>query len=169
VLGDGPLTLDVFERLWNTPLDVHLTESAWQRVAASAARCARISQGEKPAYGINTGFGKLCRKRIPPGDLDALQRNLIVSHAVGVGGTAPDAIVRLMMLLKVFSLTHGVSGISRNTLECLVALLNADALPLIPLQGSLGASGDLAPLAHMVLPMICEGYLRYRGQTLPAA
>ncbi len=169
VLGRGRLTLKGFDRLWDTPLDVHIDDAAWQRVEASAARCARIAGGDKPAYGINTGFGKLCRKRIPADDLAKLQRHLIVSHAVGVGDAAPDAIVRLIMLLKVYSLTHGVSGVSRKTLECLVGLLNADTLPLIPLQGSLGASGDLAPLAHMVLPMISEGRVRCAGKILPAA
>ncbi len=168
VLSGRRLTLEDFDRLYDTRLDVHIDDAAWQRVESSASRCLRLADGDSPAYGINTGFGKLCRKRIAANDLAKLQRNLIVSHAVGVGNTTPDAIVRLIMLLKVHSLTHGFSGISRRTLECLVSLLNADVLPLIPMQGSLGASGDLAPLAHMVLPMIAEGRVRCDGRELAA-
>jgi len=164
VLDETRLTLAALDALLGVPLEVRVGDHVWQRIEASAQTCRRIAAGKTAAYGINTGFGHLCRKRIPPEESATLQRNLILSHAVGVGDPAPPEVVRLMMLLKAKALTHGVSGISRATFECLIAMINADILPLIPTQGSLGASGDLAPLAHMVLPMIGEGDVWHDGK-----
>jgi len=166
-LDGGRLTLDGLAAALERPARVQLADPLWERIQGSCDAVRRISAGAAPAYGINTGFGHLCRKRIPPDQVEQLQTNLIVSHAVAVGDPAPPEIVRWMMLFKIHALTHGVSGISRPTLERLILLLNADALPVVPTQGSLGASGDLAPLAHMVEPMIGRGAVVLEGQELP--
>ncbi len=168
ILDGGRLTLDQLDQAYGRSIQIEIGREVWDRIERSAEAVRRIAAGDAPAYGINTGFGSLCRQSISPGQLDKLQNNLIISHAVGVGDPAPLQIVRWMMLLKVVALTHGVSGISRSTLECLIELLSADALPVIPTKGSLGASGDLAPLAHMVLPMIGRGSVDHAGQRLLA-
>ncbi|MFQ5491129.1 MAG: histidine ammonia-lyase [Phycisphaerae bacterium] len=167
-LTGGPITLDALDAALDHPIRVEIDAAIWSRIEAGHAAVQRIAAGNTPAYGINTGFGNLCTKSIPPDQLAALQTNLILSHAVGVGAPAPDAIVRWMLLFKIHALTHGVSGISRPTLECMLRLLQHDILPIIPTQGSLGASGDLAPLAHMVLPMIGRGQVILNGQPVPA-
>lgn len=132
-------------------------------VGKSAALVAAAAAGDAPVYGINTGFGKLAKVRIPPDQVAELQRRLVLSHAVGTGPLLPDAIVRLILLLKINSLAQGLSGVRWETIAALQALLNADVLPCIPAQGSVGASGDLAPLAHLVLPLIGEGRVRIGG------
>ena len=164
VLDGGKLTLEALDRAWGRRLEVEIDERIWTQIDKSAEVVRKIAAGTTAAYGINTGFGHLCNKRIEPDQVASLQTNLILSHAVGVGDPAPDAIVRWMMLLKIFALTHGVSGVSRQTIDVLRRMLNADILPVIPTQGSLGASGDLAPLAHMVLAMIGKGTVRVDGR-----
>lgn len=129
----------------------------WARVEASAAAVARILERQGAVYGINTGFGRLAQTRIADADLAQLQLNLVRSHCTGVGTPLPAAVVRLVLLLKAASLAHGYSGVQRKTVEALLALLAADVLPVIPSQGSVGASGDLAPLAHMSALLIGEG------------
>lgn len=168
-VGESPLSLAALDARMASPLRVAISVAALRRIDDAREQVAAIAAGDAPAYGINTGFGHLCTKRIPPDEVEALQTNLILSHAVGVGPPAPDDIVRWMMLFKIHALTQGVSGVARSTVELLVGMLNADILPIIPTQGSLGASGDLAPLAHMVLPMIGHGDVRVGGETLPAA
>ena len=157
VLDDRRMSLDALDSILGHALRVEITDETWKRIEASHESVRRIVAGDQAAYGINTGFGSLCTKRISSDQIKTLQSNLVMSHAVGVGDPAPPEIVRWIMLLKLRGLCHGVSGISRATLSCLADLLNADVLPVIPTQGSLGASGDLAPLAHMVLPMIGLG------------
>ena len=120
-------------------------------------------------YGINTGFGVLCHVAIPPADLQDLQRNLLLSHACGMGSEVPPDLVRLMLLLKIQSLSYGYSGVQLTTVERLIALFNHNVLPVVYEQGSLGASGDLAPLAHLCLPLIGEGLVDYEGKTQTAA
>lgn len=137
-------------------------------VDKSAALVAAAAAGEAPVYGINTGFGKLAKVRIPPDKVAELQRRLVLSHAVGTGPLLPDAVVRLILLLKINSLAQGLSGLRWQTIEALTALLNADVLPCIPAQGSVGASGDLAPLAHLVLPLLGEGRVRVAGTEVAA-
>ena len=122
---------------------------------------------EAPVYGINTGFGKLASKRIPPDQTTLLQRNLIVSHCCGVGPPTPEPIVRLMMALKIISLGRGASGVRREIIEQLQAMLARGVYPLVPQQGSVGASGDLAPLAHMTAVMIGEGQALVDGKVVP--
>ena len=126
-------------------------------VQASADSVARIVAKGEPVYGINTGFGKLASVRIPAEDLETLQRNIVLSHAAGVGEATPVAITRLMMALKIASLAQGASGIRPATLALLEAMLAHDIIPVVPGQGSVGASGDLAPLAHMTAVMIGVG------------
>lgn len=124
----------------------------------------RISRSGDPIYGVNTGFGALYNKEIPAKDLQQLQRNLVLSHACGTGEMVPDEIVKLMLLLKVQGLSHGHSGVQLSTVERLADLYNNDILPVVYQQGSLGASGDLAPLAHLSLPLLGEGKVKFRGE-----
>ena len=145
-----------------------LSPACWPGIDASAAAVARIVAKGKPVYGINTGFGKLASVRIAAADLATLQRNIVLSHAAGVGEATPAPIVRLMMYLKLASLAQGASGIRRETLELLAMMLARGVTPIIPCQGSVGASGDLAPLAHMAAAMIGVGECLIDGGVAPA-
>jgi histidine ammonia-lyase len=127
-----------------------------------------LSQKE-PIYGINTGFGSLCNVVIPDADLEKLQQNLVMSHACGTGDEVPQDVVKLMLLLKIQALSYGKSAVQLQTVERLVDFFNHDILPVIYQQGSLGASGDLAPLAHMCLPLLSLGEVYYKGKKQPAA
>jgi histidine ammonia-lyase len=137
---------------------------------ADAARAvdAILAKGE-PVYGINTGFGRLASIRIGPADLTTLQRNIVVSHAAGVGERMPAPLVRLMMALKLASLAQGASGVRLETVQFLAAMLENNLLPVVPTQGSVGASGDLAPLAHMAAAMIGVGAVMQAGERKSAA
>ncbi len=148
---------------------VRLDPASAGPIAASAAAVAAILARGEPVYGINTGFGKLASIRIAPADLAQLQRNIVLSHAAGVGEPMPAAIVRLMLALKLASLAQGASGVQPATVALLHAMLDRDALPSIPAQGSVGASGDLAPLAHMAAAMIGEGDVLRRAGLQPVA
>ena len=148
---------------------VALDPSCWDRIAASAASVARIVGRGEPVYGINTGFGKLASIRIAAADLGILQRNIVLSHAAGVGPATPAPVVRLMMALKLASLAQGYSGIASATVQLLSAMLDRDLLPVVPAQGSVGASGDLAPLAHMSAAMIGVGQVTLGDDVMPAA
>ena len=133
-------------------------------VAGARAVEAILARGE-PVYGINTGFGRLASIRIEPADLATLQRNIVLSHAAGVGEPMPAPLVRLMLALKLASLGQGASGARLETVQFLAAMLSHDLLPVVPTQGSVGASGDLAPLAHMAAAMIGVGEIEARGRT----
>jgi histidine ammonia-lyase len=148
---------------------VSLDGSARAAVEASAQTVATIVAKGDPVYGINTGFGKLASARIGRADLEALQRNLVLSHAAGVGDPLPEAVVRLVMALKIASLAQGASGVRWSTLEHLSRCLEADLIPVVPGQGSVGASGDLAPLAHLSAAMMGVGEAVVRGELLSAA
>jgi len=139
-----------------------------QAVRRSRAIVDELVAARRPVYGINTGFGKFSDVIISPDETELLQRNLLMSHACGVGEPFSEEVVRGMMLLRAHALAQGYSGIKMETLELLVDMLNKGVLPVIPQQGSLGASGDLAPLAHMCLPLIGMGEAYFRGQRLPA-
>ena len=145
-----------------------LADSCWDRIARSAASVAKIVSRGEPVYGINTGFGKLANIRIAEGDLEALQRNIVLSHAAGVGPAMPLPIVRLMIGLKIASLAQGYSGVTVTTVRLLAAMLERGVLPIVPAQGSVGASGDLAPLAHMTAAMIGVGSVTFANETMPA-
>jgi histidine ammonia-lyase len=129
----------------------------------------RATEGDAPAYGINTGFGLLAKTRIPDDKLEQLQRNLILSHSVGTGELMADHVVRLLMLMKIGSLARGYSGIRPIVIESLIALYNAGIMPAIPVKGSVGASGDLAPLSHMTLALLGVGEVRMNGEMMQAA
>ncbi len=168
ILGDAPLTLAQLRAVLDGPVTVSITADAWADVEKGAATVAAIVVEGRTVYGVNTGFGLLANTSIAPQDLETLQKNLVLSHACGVGPLLPDAVTRLLMVLKIASLSRGASGIRRETLEALVALVDADVLPCIPSKGSVGASGDLAPLAHMSSVLIGVGEARVGGQTLEA-
>jgi len=167
-IGQSPLSLLQLRAVLEGPTRVALTPAAWADVEAGGAVIAAIVAEGRTVYGVNTGFGLLANTSIAPGDLETLQRNLVLSHACGVGALLPDAVTRLMMVLKIASLSKGASGIRRQTLEALIALVNADVLPCIPSKGSVGASGDLAPLAHMSCVLIGVGEARQNGEVLDA-
>jgi histidine ammonia-lyase len=149
--------------------EVRLDPGAHPAIAESAAAVTRILAKGEPVYGINTGFGKLASVRIEACDLATLQRNIVLSHAAGVGEPTPIPIVRLMLALKLASLAQGASGVQPQTMALLEALLIRGLTPVIPGQGSVGASGDLAPLAHMAATMIGVGEISVNGAPKPAA
>ena len=145
-------------------------DPAWKAgVDRSAAIVAQAAAGSQPIYGINTGLGKLASVRIPPEDTRALQRNLILSHSAGVGDPLPRGVVRLVMAQKILSLSRGASGIRWELIALLAAMLDKDVLPVVPSQGSVGASGDLVPLAHVAATMMGHHDVVYQGVTMPAS
>ncbi|GAO77564.1 MULTISPECIES: histidine ammonia-lyase [unclassified Sphingopyxis] len=146
-----------------------LSDGAWEAIDASVAAVARIVAKGAPVYGINTGFGKLASVRIADDDLATLQRNIVLSHAAGTGAPSPTKVVRLMMALKLASFGMGASGVQRETVAMIEAMLAKGLTPVVPSQGSVGASGDLAPLSHMAAAMIGVGAIEVGGKTLPAA
>ena len=148
---------------------VALDPAVRPEVVRAAESVARIVAKGEPVYGINTGFGKLAGIQIGPADLEALQRNIVLSHAAGLGEPMPVPVARLMMALKLASLSRGASGVKETTIDLLLALLQRDIVPLVPAQGSVGASGDLAPLAHMTAAMIGVGEVFVAGARRPAA
>ena len=164
----GFLTLAQLRDLHASSQALTLAPSALTGIRASALVVKRAAQGGAAVYGVNTGFGKLANQRIAQTDLETLQLNLLRSHAVGVGEPMPERVVRLVLLLKAASLARGFSGIREVVIDLLLALYNHGLSPVIPCQGSVGASGDLAPLAHLCLPLIGEGEVFYQGQRLPA-
>lgn len=162
----GQLTLAQLRTAFFNGVQLKIEESAWGKVKrAQEVVQQKVDSGEI-VYGVNTGFGRLAQKHIQPELLTELQHNLILSHATGVGNYIDDATVRLILILKLNGLLQGVSGIRREVLELLTNMLNADILPAIPEKGSVGASGDLAPLAHMSLPIIGEGVVRVNGELI---
>ena len=167
LLTPGEATLRDWRELFEgaTPT---LALSAWPAIAASAAVVTRIVGKGDAVYGVNTGFGKLANIRIETADLARLQQNIVLSHAAGVGEPLEPAVVRLMLALKAASLGRGASGVAPATVEMILALLARDCLPLIPKQGSVGASGDLAPLSHMAATMIGVGEAFVNGERMPA-
>jgi histidine ammonia-lyase len=167
VLSGQELTLDQVRAAAQGDARIEVSASARERVRAARKLVDQIAQGTTPAYGINTGFGTLAEVSIPRDELRRLQRNLILSHAAGVGAPLPVAEVRALMLLRANVLSGGYSGIRESTLELLVQMLERSVVPVVPEKGSVGASGDLAPLAHLALVLIGEGEAFYRGERLP--
>ena len=158
-LDGSSLTIEQLVAIADRGERVSLSDAARARVRASRTVVDRRAQGEEPAYGINTGFGSFAEVRIPPEALKALQLNLLRSHAAGVGDPLAPRVVRAMMALRANVLAKGFSGIRLETLEALMAMLNGGVIPRVPSRGSCGASGDLAPLAHLSLVLIGEGEL----------
>jgi histidine ammonia-lyase len=165
----GALSLAVLRRIYEQPATLKLSVLDCGRIARASALVDKIVASGDTAYGINTGFGLLAHTRIPNEQLELLQRNLLLSHAAGVGEALPDAVVRLILALKVNALARGHSGITMGLMDGLLALLEHEVYPLIPAQGSVGASGDLAPLAHLSAVLLGLGMVRVRGATLPAS
>src|SRR5215204_7150915 len=149
-------SLDQLRQLWQGE-SARLDDASMQRVAAAAASVERIVASGETVYGVNTGFGLLANTRIADDKLAELQRNLILSHSAGLGDPLPRHVTRLMIVLKLFGLGRGHSGVRPLVIEALEALLEHDAMPLIPSQGSVGASGDLAPLAHLIAALMGHG------------
>jgi histidine ammonia-lyase len=169
ILNPGATPLPVLEKLWREGLSCRLDEAARPPVEAAAARVRQAAEGEVAVYGVNTGFGKLASVKIAGKDTAALQRNLILSHCSGVGETLDEATTRLMMSLKLISLGRGASGVRWEVIALIEDMLAAGVTPVVPVQGSVGASGDLAPLAHMTAVMIGEGEAFFKGTRVPGA
>jgi histidine ammonia-lyase len=163
-LSPGSVTLAQLRAVW-AGAPVTLSASAWSALDAAAESIARIVASGRTVYGVNTGFGLLAQERIANDRLLELQRNLILSHSCGLGEALKPEVVRLAMVLKVIGLARGHSGVRRLVVERLLALLETGALPVIPAQGSVGASGDLAPLAHMSAALIGEGQIAIHGRS----
>ncbi len=163
-LSGHDLTLARLRRALQREERLTLAPEARRRIKASRAIVDRLHDDPAPHYGINTGFGILAHKRVPTADIEKLQENLILSHAVGVGDEVPADIVRLMLLLKVNGLAVGLSGVTEQIVDRLIRFYNEDALPVVFTKGSLGASGDLAPLAHLVLPVLGLGEMNFQGR-----
>jgi len=167
VLTPGTLTLAQLRRFaQDESVHVVLDPEAYQAIDASAQTVANVLAQGRVVYGINTGFGLLASTRIPQDKLEDLQRRIVLSHAAGTGELLADPVVRLMLLLKINSLARGYSGIRAQVIDALLAMLNAGVYPCIPSKGSVGASGDLAPLAHLVLPLLGEGEVRVNGERM---
>ncbi|PRY87928.1 histidine ammonia-lyase [Mongoliibacter ruber] len=143
-----------------------LTPETREKIRASAAAVEQIVANGKPVYGINTGFGPLCTTMISPDQTRKLQENILKSHAVGLGEPIPTEIAKLMLILKLHALAKGYSGIQEQTLDRIVWHIEHDVIPVVPKQGSVGASGDLAPLSHLFIPLIGLGKVQYQGKTL---
>ena len=169
ILTPGKTTLAQLSQIYRQELPVTLNRSARPGIEAAAAAVTAAAAGKTPVYGVNTGFGKLASLRIAATDTATLQRNLILSHCCGVGAPIPRRHARLMMVLKLLSLGRGASGVRWELIELLEAMLAQGVTPIIPAQGSVGASGDLAPLAHMTAVLIGFGEAEFRGQVLPGA
>lgn len=155
-------------------IDNHATLELSEESAKAVQKCrdyldSKMEDIGRPVYGVTTGFGSLCNITIPEADLSQLQHNLVMSHACGTGDPVRPEIVKLMLLMKIQSLSYGHSGVQMITIQRLIDMFNNDILPVVYQQGSLGASGDLAPLAHMCLPLIGLGEVRYKGQVRPSA
>ncbi|MBE9578746.1 MULTISPECIES: histidine ammonia-lyase [Moraxella] len=162
------LTFGQLRAIYNSPVTISLDPSAYDAIEKSHQAVQAIIARDKPAYGINTGFGLLAKTRIPDDELELLQRNLILSHSVGTGEALPADVVRLIIAMKVSSLSQGVSGVRREVVDALINLINHDITPIIPAKGSVGASGDLAPLSHMTLAILGEGDVLVRGERVSA-
>lgn len=160
-----PLSIDTIENIMNENYILELSEGSKRNILKSRNYLdQKQSESEAPMYGINTGFGSLCNVKISREYLAQLQENLVLSHACGTGDLVDRAIVQLMLLLKIQSLSQGYSGVSLELVERLIFFYNHNILPLVYEQGSLGASGDLAPLSHMSLPLIGKGQVFYKGE-----
>jgi histidine ammonia-lyase len=168
VLDKQLVTLAELREAWSGPVEVSLGSDARQSVAESSEYISEVVDGGAEIYGVNTGFGQLARVHISDDELVKLQENLVRSHAVGVGEDLSDDIVRLIMLMKVIALAEGFSGVRLELVDSLCALINHDVYPRIPAKGSVGASGDLAPLAHMASVLIGVGEARVNGELVAA-
>jgi histidine ammonia-lyase len=165
----GSVSLGVLRGVMRGAVEVALDADDLERMNAGQKAVARIVAEGRPAYGINTGFGLLAQTRIDRDQLELLQRNLLLSHAAGTGAPLTDDVVRLILVLKIISLARGFSGVRSKIVDALSAMLRHEVYPLVPSKGSVGASGDLAPLAHIGAVLLGIGHVRHRGHVLDAA
>ena len=167
-ISSKPLSLSDLRMAWESPLDVTISDESRAKIIASHSTISKVLASGDKVYGVNTGFGLLANVRVSDDELDQLQDNLIRSHAVGLGELLPDSTVRLIMLMKIKALGEGFSGVRCELVEAMCGLINHEIYPQIPSKGSVGASGDLAPLAHMACALIGEGTVSVNGQIMPA-
>ncbi len=165
--GQDHLTSSKAIKLARKEIKGTFSEGTLGKVMACSQAVTEIARGEKAVYGVNTGFGPLCTSKISADDTQTLQENLLKSHAVGLGDPVPVEISKLMMVLKLQALAQGFSGIRMETLERISWMLENDIIPVVPIQGSVGASGDLAPLSHLFLPLISLGKVYFKGEITP--
>ena len=168
ILKPGQLNYFDIKALAKNKKKCQLDDAAIAKIQASHAAVKAVLDDKKTVYGINTGFGALANQRISEPDLAQLQRNIVLSHACGTGDLLDDETVSLILLMKINSLAQGCSGVRLELIEALLALYNHEVYPCIPAKGSVGASGDLAPLAHLALPLLGVGDVRYQGKIIPA-
>ncbi len=168
VIKAGEMTLTQLRNIAFNPIRLTLDPQDITRIKRSHQQVENITQSGKTVYGINTGFGLLANTSIPQDQLSQLQTNLLLSHCTGTGELLSDDTVRLILAIKLFSLARGYSGVRLLVIEHLLALLNHEVYPCVPAKGSVGASGDLAPLSHLCITLLGEGQVRYRGEILPA-
>ena len=167
ILDGGPLTIAQVTELGRGRALLRLGDEARHRMADARSAVERIAAGEEPVYGLNTGFGSLSKVRIEADRLEELQTNIVRSHAAGVGDPLPHEVVRTMMVLLAASLARGHSGVRPILVDRLADMLEQDLIPLIPSRGSVGASGDLAPLAHLACSLLGEGEILVDGKSVP--
>ena len=163
------LDFSALHEILNQGMAIALSDEAKESILKCRAYLdEKVGKSEKPIYGVNTGFGSLCDTTISNEDLSQLQSNLVMSHACGTGAEVPLEVIKIMLFLKIQGLSYGHSGVQLKTVNRLIDFYNSDALPVVYTQGSLGASGDLAPLAHLSLPLIGMGEFHYKGKKVVA-
>ncbi|NVO19129.1 MAG: histidine ammonia-lyase [Bacteroidetes bacterium] len=168
-IESSPLTYDNLGQILTSHPKIELSAAAIEQIDNCRKYLDRkIEHQTEPIYGITTGFGSLCNRSISKEDLEQLQKNLVISHACGIGDPVSDDIIQLMLVLKAYGLSKGKSGVQVKTVQRLIDLYNSNALPVVRELGSLGASGDLAPLAHLVLPLLGLGDIKYEGKVQPS-
>jgi len=167
--GIDRLNLDIVNGIANGSIQAELCQEAVDKINISRQRVEKMAASDKAVYGINTGFGPLCDTQISPEDTNLLQKNLLITHAVGVGEPIAKDISKLMLITKVHALSQGFSGIRLETVERMLTFIELDLIPVVPEQGSVGASGDLAPLSHLFLPLLGEGEFWQDGEVVAAA
>jgi len=169
-ISPAPITIDDVKRIISENYKLTLSDEAIRRIKLCRDYLdKKIAESTEPIYGITTGFGSLCNISVEKDDLSKLQKNLVMSHACGTGEKVPQEIVKIILLLKIQSLSYGFSGVQTITVQRLIEFLNEDILPVIYTQGSLGASGDLAPLAHLSLPLLGLGEVYFEGKIVPTS
>lgn len=169
VLNPGHLSLSQLRQISRSPVNLSLDNASFADIEQSTQVVEQVIAQGRTVYGINTGFGLLANTRIEPQDLEILQKSIVLSHAAGIGQLMADETVRLMMVLKINSLARGYSGIRLSVIQALIELVNTQVYPCVPQKGSVGASGDLAPLAHMSTILLGEGQARHNGKIISGA
>lgn len=167
--GIDHLDLDMVNGIADGKINAELCQEALEQINKSQQNVEKMASSDEAIYGINTGFGPLCDTQISPEETHILQKNLLITHAVGVGEPIAKAISKLMLITKVHALSQGFSGIRLEVVKRMLAFIELDLIPVVPEQGSVGASGDLAPLSHLFLPLIGEGEFWQNGKAVPAA